>query len=34
MVVQIKLIVVAVVVDKDIALYQLLLIKQDRVLVH
>ena len=34
MVVQIKLIVVVVVVDKDIALYQLLLIKQDRVLVH
>ena len=33
MVVQIKLIVV-VVVDKDIALHQLLLIKQDRVLVH
>ena len=33
MVVQIKLIVV-VVVNKDIALYQLLLIKQDRVLVH
>ena len=37
MVMQIKLIVVVVVVvvvDKDIALYQLLLIKQDRVLVH